>query len=176
MKKLIILMGIPGVGKYTIGQKLHEKMEGFIFLHNHLTINFGHEVYPDDGEKRKKFITELREFIFSKVIENENILTTLAIGLNSVTEEKFLELYESIAHKKNADFYVIYLSVDQSDYINRITSPDRKRLNKLTNKETALSIFENHSKSFEPSEHWIKIDTTGLSPDEIAGIINDKIC
>lgn len=174
-KKLIVLAGIPGIGKYTVGKELCKKVSNTIFLHNHLTINLAFELYPNNDIKRKKFLIELRKFIFSRALEQENVVATLSLGLKLKTEELYINLYKEVAKLTGAEIFYIYLSAKNVDYLKRVVDKEREKLQKLTNKESAQDIFDNHEKTFVLPKYWITVDTTGLSPNEIADIINNKI-
>ncbi len=155
----IVLIGMPGSGKSTIGVVLAKHL-GYTFIDSDIVIQ----------EKHKKLLCELiDEFGEEGFLKIENDVnksldvdrTVIATGGSAVYSE------ESMMHLKKSSIFV-YLKVNNSELDNRVT--DLKERGVVTNgKETMQEIFEDRTRLYQ------RYADVTIDEDEFSAISVPKI-
>ena len=155
----IVLIGMPGSGKSTIGVVLAKHL-GYTFIDSDIVIQ----------EKHKKLLCELiDEFGEKGFLKIENDVnksldvdrTVIATGGSAVYSE------ESMMHLKKSSIFV-YLKVNNSELDNRVT--DLKERGVVTNgKETMQEIFEDRTRLYQ------RYADVTIDEDEFSAISVPKI-
>ena len=178
---MIVIIGPPAVGKYTIGKMLNEKCK-YRFLHEHQLLDTATALFDDVCGERITYYFKLRLEVFSDFIKynttNQSIITTFVHLFNNDFYNNFITSFLDMFQKKNYDVYVIELEASYEERIKRNTNEDRlkakpskqdieystKNINALeehtrTNSNETDTLFANY--------HHTKISTELLSQDEI---------
>lgn len=155
----IVLIGMPGSGKSTIGVVLAKHL-GYTFIDSDIVIQ----------EKHKKLLCELiDEFGEEGFLKIENDVnksldvdrTVIATGGSAVYSE------ESMMHLKKSSIFV-YLKVNNSELDNRVA--DLKGRGVVTNgKETMQEIFEDRTRLYQ------RYADVTIDEDEFSAISVPKI-
>lgn len=98
--KLIILRGVPGCGKSTLGQFFESSIEGHIHIEN------DQYFYDEKGNYNfnKKEILNAVDYCLQKTKQSlEKGVKSISVG-NTFTREEFIEVYKKLAHEFNYDF------------------------------------------------------------------------
>ena len=162
MKKNLVLLGMMGVGKTTLG-KIIAKKQGFEFIDtdtnieksNLMTIN---EIFEEKGEK---FFRIKEEIEVVKCLKKNNCVIALGGGafINKTVREHVLK--SSIS---------IWLDVDIETLNNRIKQNyKRPLLGKENNQVKLKELYIQRKKIYELSNH--KIECGKLSKENIANKI-----
>lgn len=172
----IVLYGIPGVGKRTVGEKIAEKL-GYTFLQNHTILDFVRSFFPD----RKNYpiclqVTRIvRESILIGLIEaqEKGAVNTVAGGSPGALER--IASWVNAVEEHGGKVFLVELKADLEVIRKRIEEPDRAKWHKIT-KQHELDEFlqKNYFKGI-PGRQSLVIDNTHLSPEECANSIIEKL-
>ncbi len=158
MKKLIVLIGMMGCGKTTVG-KLLAKKAGYDFVDTDLEIEKSENmsipnIFNEHGEQyfRKIEKNKILEFINGKNL-------VLSLGGGAFEDEETRKIL-----KKNGT--VIYLKATPECLFERIkTAIHRPLLHKNFSVETIGFILKKRVNNYEKAHHTV--DTCGKTPDEV---------
>ncbi len=183
--KVIIIIGPPAVGKYTIGNMLSKKCN-YRFLHEHQILDIASALFGESSMERTTYYFKLRLDIFYDFIKynktNQSIVTTFVHLFDYDYYNNFIISFLNIFKKNNYDIYVVELSASYQERIKRNTNEDRlkakpskqnleasiKKLNTIEEESRTNSI---ESDTLFIDYHHSIIDTEFLSQNEIV----DKI-
>ncbi|MDR1346317.1 MAG: AAA family ATPase [Bacteroidales bacterium] len=187
--KIIILIGPPAAGKYTIGKILSEKCN-YRFLHEHQLLDIASALFNENPIERTTYYFKLRLDIFSDFIKyntaNQSIVTTFVHLFDHDYYSHFMTSFLNMFQKNNYDVYVIELKASYEERIKRNTNEDRlkakpskqdieasiKKINTIEEKSRTNSIegdilFVNY--------HHAIINTELLSHNEVVDKIIDLL-
>ncbi len=170
--QFVYIVGPPGVGKYTIANKLAAKMPAKL-VDNHYWLNPVFGMIQQDGitpipkdvwNQVKQVRAAIMETIATHSPSDWNFVFTLAFVNNSRDIEIAKELLE-IADRREADALVVRLTCAPDELARRVVVPERRLRFKDADPEAALRnatlpLFDAGSRKA------ITIDTTSLSADE----------
>jgi cytidylate kinase len=183
--KVIIIIGPPAAGKYTIGKMLSEKCN-YRFLHEHQMLDIASSLFDENPIERTTYYFKLRMDVFSDFIKynmtNHSIVTTFVHLFDNDYYKNFITSFLNMFHKKNYEVYVIELTASYEVRIKRNTNEDRlkakpskqnteksmKRINAIEEKTRTNSI---ESDILFMNYHHAIISTELLSHNEVV----DKI-
>jgi broad-specificity NMP kinase len=177
MLHIIMLYGLPGVGKYTIGKELATLMQ-FEFYHNHIVVN---EVMKRHSFGSPEFIQE-RDALWRAHFEqqiahaeqiDQNIGLVFTFSPESTVPQTFVDwLHETVP--KHSRFFTVALRASHDQIEKRLTQSTRQHLCKLTDLPLYLQLKENgtfESPVMPPPHMTILVDD--VAPAEAAAqIIN----
>lgn len=168
---LVMLHGLPGVGKLTIAREL-AKQTGYRLFHNHLTVDLVASVF-DFGTA--PFI-ELRESIWLSVLgravaeQVPGVLFTFAF--ERTVPEGFLPRLRTTVEQGGGRLYLVELTCDREELERRVESPSRAPFGKLRSVELMRRLIADGSLDAPAGlRSDLTIDTTDLHPAEAAGKI-----
>lgn len=152
MKKNIVLIGMPGVGKSTVGVIL-AKVLGYQFVDSDLVIQ------KEEGKLLKEIIAEVGPEGF---IEVENRVNARLQVENSIIATGGSVVYgkEAMEHLKEIGT-VVYLSLPYEE-INKRLSDIKGRGVVLRNGQTLKDLYEERTLLYEKYAD-VRIDETGLN-------------
>ncbi len=178
--KLLFLLGDAAVGKMTVGQELM-KITGLRLFHNHMTIEPVIEIF---GRYDGKTIVEMRDIIFKNFAasENDGMIFTYMMDFDMPSEWEYLEHVRKIFEPYGTTFYYVELIAPQEVRLKRNVSENRLK-NKASKRDTEgstrrlINDDKNHrlvSREGEiPFENYLRIENSGIRPEDAAGIIKD---
>ncbi|HEY4490186.1 MAG TPA: hypothetical protein VJC12_02935 [Candidatus Paceibacterota bacterium] len=166
-KRVIYLIGLPGVGKTTIGLAI-SKLTGYALLDNHLTYREICHFIPQGTPNAHLLNGKMHLAILKMLLKSGvgGIICTLSIRLHPTTQiaKKSVQL----AKKMNAEIFFFRIECDWQEHKNRILMPSRKEKTKTNTikkfKEKLKAKIFQGLKSYPP----IIINNTHLSPQKCA--------
>lgn len=181
--KLVLIFGPQAVGKMTVGQEL-QKSTGLKLLHNHMTIELLAPLFgfsPEMWELSNKF----RKDIFKTAVQSdlEGLIFTFVWGFDLESDWKYVDEVCEIFESNGGTVFFVELEADLEERIKRNRTPNRlehkptKRNVEWSEKELKQSLEKHRLNSNDgeiKKEHYIKINNTNLSAEEVAQIIKDK--
>lgn len=173
---VIYLIGLPGVGKYTIAKELAK--HGYVVCDNQLVNNPIFALLNYDGFKKIPnsawdAIAAIRNSVFN-FISNEtesNYVFTNVLEENE-GDHKLFKQVEQIAAKRNSLFIPIKLSISEEEHIKRIQQPERLLRFKSIKPEDVYAK-EGLIKFTHPN--LLDLDVTKLSAQDAANKILDHL-
>lgn len=163
----IVLIGLPGVGKTSIGKKL-SKMLGI------LHIDIDSEIESEQKNKIRDFIklNSIAKFrlaekdkLYALLEESEPILVSSGGGI--ILDEKNRNLIK----QKSLG---VYIKCDINEIADRVNTKNRPLLYNTNKKEQLFSLW-NERKAMYNEVSKIKIDITGLNLKEASIEVFNKI-
>lgn len=167
--KLIILNGTIGVGKLTTAQKLADVTE-YPILHNHLTRDLAVNFFKPNSDAYTRLVWDIRLSVVNELVgDGRPGLIWTALLSSSPVIRKFYDDLEEIIHKDGGEVYYVKLTCELEEQKRRVVSEGRKAHKKIFTVEE----FEERMKSIDlftatPPDRTIEIDSTHLTPDEVA--------
>ena len=173
--RVIILCGLPGVGKLTVAKGL-ARLRGYRVFHNHLVFDTVEALFPFGSAA---FI-ELRERLWFDLLSRAvcegvgNIVFTIA--RDQSLRADFLITLTSALSRLGAQVFCIELTCNIRDLEQRIASVDRSQFGKLNSAERFRQLTSSGAfPRFTMPTDAIVVDTTGLSAAEAVAIIDARI-
>ena len=180
--KLIIIFGPHAVGKMTVGQSL-SKLINIPLFHNHESIELALSLLGEEN-KWKDLSNEIREVVFKHVSEakGRGVIFTFMWALDSQGDHEYIHYLEELFANQGGEVYYVELMADKDVRI--IRNQTENRLREKPSKQDIKSSLDrfikiedkyrlnsyDHELSFK---HYMKIDNTNLSPDEVANMIKE---
>lgn len=171
----IILYGLPGVGKRTVGEKIAEKL-GYTFLQNHTIVDFVRSFFPDQKNYPicLRVSTVLRESILIGLIDanEKGAVNTFAGGSPGAFER--ISTWVNAVDQHGGKTFLVELRADLEVIRKRIEEPDRKKWHKITKQEELDEFLKKDYFKGIPRRESFVIDNTNVSPEECANLIIEK--
>jgi hypothetical protein len=179
--KLVLIFGNGAVGKMTVGQEL-TKITDLRLFHNHMTIE---PVLGVFGEFNSSVIEKLRRTIFEEFAKSNKygLIFTYMWAFDSKSDWDYISDVKRIFELYDTEFYHVELVASQEERLKRNVSENRlnnkasKRDIEASNKRILDCDQKYRLESYDGElsfEHYIKIDNTNLSAQEVAEIIKDR--
>lgn len=177
IKPIIYINGFPGVGKYTIAQKLVKILENSKLIDNHLLINPVDAIIDRKCPDYQKIRKTIRKSVLDIISENIYTFNNIYIFTDSqsISDCSVCKEYETAANKRNCIFIPITLTCSIEENLNRIVSQDRSLKGKLTSKDIFRSLIEEEEPFRFDTKYHLEIDITNINSDNCAQIIKNHI-
>ena len=166
--KLIVLHGMPGVGKLTVATEL-EKLTGFRLFHNHLTVDLVLSLFEFGSQP----FVELRErvwldtFALACEAKLEGMIFTFAF--EKTVREEFLPNVVKLVESHGGEVVFVNLYCDSAELERRLTDPAREKFGKLTSLELFRQLNSNGTFDTPGNiPNRLTVDTTSITPIETA--------
>ncbi len=176
---IIYLIGMPGVGKYTIAKEIFKQAD-FLLVDNHLINSpifslvrkdVNNPIPAGAWEKTRPIFDAVADTLVNISPSEYSFVFTNALieGL-----EGHLEIFhevEAIAEKRRARFMTVRLVInDRKEHEKRITSEVRKERFKTVSKDYIERAYDNNYEVLTPpnDNNYITLDITSLSAQEAA--------
>ncbi|WP_409254211.1 shikimate kinase [Bacillus sp. SCS-153A] len=180
--KFVLIFGPQAVGKMTVGQSL-SKQTDMKLLHNHMTIDLLEPLFGFTPEMWK-LTHQFREEIFKSFskTDEKGLITTFVWAFNQREDWEFVEKTCAIFKSQGAEVFLVELEADVDERLKRNQTSNRlehkpTKRNIEQSEEELLSTMEtcrlNSNENEIKAENYLRIDNTGLTPDEVAEIIID---
>ena len=173
--KIIILYGLPAVGKLTIAKELSH-ITGYKIFHNHISIDFALTFFKFGTSEFVKIRNELwiKGLKIAKVYNfNGLILTTI---FEKTTNPKLI-LNINKYFDSNDIVYYILLKCSKKELIKRVSSQERISTGKIHSLEQLIQVIETEFVYIPKitGKYTYEIDITKLHPSEAARLITKFI-
>lgn len=172
----IILYGIPGVGKRTVGEKIAEKL-GYKFLQNHTVLDFCLSFFPDriNYPICLEVATSVRKAILIGLIDagEKGVVNTFAGGSPGAFER--IKSWVDTTEEHGGKVFLVELQASLEVIRKRIEEPDRKKWHKITKQEELDEFLQKDYFKGIPGRESFVIDNTNVSPEECANLIIEKL-
>jgi hypothetical protein len=162
--RVVILSGLPGVGKLAVAKEL-ARLSPYRVFHNHLVFDAVEALFPFGSSP---FI-ELRERLWlellSRAVRERVGDVIFTIARDQSLHADFLTTLGSALSTLGARVTYIGLSCHDAEHERRLASADRAQFGKINSVERFRQLSQTGAfPPFELSAGAILIDTTGLSP------------
>jgi hypothetical protein len=173
--RIVILFGLPGVGKLTVAKEL-ARLGPYRVFHNHLVFDAVEALFPFGSPP---FI-ELRERLWlellSRAVQERVGDVIFTIARDQSLQFDFLISLASALGKLGARVSCIGLSCQGAEHERRLASADRAHFGKVNSVERFRQLSQAGAfPAFNLPADAILIETTGLSPIEAAAAIAAKV-
>ena len=177
---IVYLIGPPGVGKYSVGKLLAERMPAKL-LDNHYWCNPIFEIVEPDGrtplppavwDRTNAVLTAVLETVATLAPPDRNYVFTHAVWDDGGHPLDFTIAGQilSLAERRKARALVVRLSCGAAELSERIAAEERAKTLKLRDVSQAERLAR-----LEPmnlNHDWIvDLDTTGLRPEAVADVV-----
>lgn len=182
--KLIIIFGPQAVGKMTVGHELEKTTELKLF-HNHMTIELVSPFFSYGSETGKKLVNLFRQEIFEEVSKSDlyGLIFTYVWAFDLQNDWDYIKRISDLFESRGGIVYFVELEATVEERLERNKSPHRLK-HKLTKRniewserdlKDSMEKYRLNSVDGEiKKENYIKINNTGVSPEEVAKIIKEK--
>jgi len=181
--KLVIICGPHAVGKMTVGQALAAQT-GLKLFHNHMTIDVVSGLFENMPGERSRLTSLFREEIFKAFAPSSEygMIFTYMWAFDQQEDWDYIQHIEELFRQHGAEVYYVELCADYDLRIER-NKTENRLLNKPTKRDVAKSeaLFRRLEEKYRlnslpgevQKEHYLRIDNTRLSPEEVAGQIRE---
>jgi len=173
--RVLVLYGLPGVGKLTIAEELACRHAYRVF-HNHLVFDAVEALFPFGSPS---FI-ELRERLWLELLARSvrervgDVIFTIA--RDQSLDADFVATLMSALSELGARVFCIELTCSAGELEQRIASTDRARFGKIRSVERFRELSASGAfPRFTMPTGTITVDTTGLSVSEAAEVVEAKL-
>ena len=171
---LVVLAGLPGVGKLTVGRALAD-VTGYRLFHNHLTVDLVLSLFEFGSQP----FVELREEVWLAAIDQAvganlgGVIFTLAY--DHTVRDRFVDQIQEIVEVTGGTVRFVELTCNREELERRLVLPSRAEFGKLRSVKQLRSLYQ--IGAFDgpqlPPDRLL-VETTGRSADEVAGqIVNE---
>ena len=182
--KLILIFGPHAVGKMTVGHEL-EKITDLKLFHNHMTIDLVAPFFSYATTASKRLVNLFRREIFEEVAKSDldGLIFTYVWAFDQKDDWDYVEKICDIFKSKGGEVCFVELEADMNERIERNKSQYRlehkptKRDIEKSEKDLRQSMekYRLNSEKGEIKEiNYIKINNSGIIPEEVAKIIKER--
>ncbi|MFA4975430.1 MAG: hypothetical protein WC839_03240 [Candidatus Paceibacterota bacterium] len=175
-KKLLIIFGPPAVGKTTVGKIIESKLD-FKLFHNHMVMDSIMHLFGVGTPSEDKLSRIIRENVIKEAAEvGMNLIFTYVWNFAKEKGKTNIDFYKNIYESTGGKVFFVELFAPLSVRAEHANSPTRNVEKKYApNRERVLALentlnFTSPDPFFYP-EFYLKIDTTNISPEKVAFII-----
>ena len=180
----LFIIGAPASGKMTIGQELSRLTNATLF-YNHQVIDFALEIYQDFTEEMWEFVRGMTfSFLGTSARNQRSVILTDAIDFSNQYQLLYLKRIQDLLNDYHQEILFVELETSLEERRRRNQTENRLKYKPLKRHievsereilETAETLQLNSQ--IQPNElhHYLKINNTNLSAEEVAKQIQDKI-
>jgi len=173
--KLLFIYGPPAVGKLTIAREL-EKRTGYKLFHNHVSAYFVKSVFEYGCESYFDLLQKIRLDMFGAAAQHDVSLITTFVYAPPDDDEFLANMVEAVEEWYGGEIIFIQLDADVNTLRRRVVEDSRKEFQKIHTVEGLNECLERWELGVTvPYDNVLKIDTTGLSVDEVMEQINQQL-
>ena len=180
----VFIIGAPASGKMTIGQEL-SKLTGATLFFNHQPIDFALEIYQDFTEEMWEFVRGMTfSFLGASARNQRYVILTDVIDFSNQYQLMYLKQIQDLLNDYHQEILFVELETSLEERLRRNRTENRLKHKPLkrhievsereileTNKTDQL----NSQKRPSGLHHYLKIDNTNLSAEEVAKQIQEKM-
>ena len=180
----LFIIGAPASGKMTIGQELSRLTNATLF-YNHQVIDFALEIYQDFTEEMWEFVRGITfSFLGTSARNQRSVILTDAIDFSNQYQLLYLKRIQDLLDDYHQEILFVELETSLEERLHRNRTENRlkhkplKRHIEVSEREIletdeTLQLNSQH----QPNElhHYLKINNTNLSAEEVVKQIQDKM-
>lgn len=170
--KHVILYGPPAVGKLTVATEL-AKLTGYGLLHNHLTNDLVHQVFPYGHPEMARLVIRFRSELIETAAKAhvDGLISTLVYARNG-TDDKVLGEWRRAVAKHGGETCFVRLHCPEPDLKKRMAVSSRSKERKIFN-AAMLRAFMKPWDLFSPVRGVasLELDTSALKPAAAAKLV-----
>ena len=180
----VFIIGAPAAGKMTIGQELSE-LTGATLFFNHQPIDFALEIYQDFTEEMWEFVRSVN-FSFLE-ISARHLRSVVLTGVTDFSNQyhlMYLKNIQDLLNEYHQEILFVELETSLEERLRRNRTENRLKYKPLKRNfevsereilETDKTNQLNSQKQPSGLHHYLKIDNTNLSAEEVAKQIQEKM-
>lgn len=177
---IILLTGIAGTGKKTIGEAITSQDNSFRMAHHHAWIDpilklFGNDpsaVWWSLDERGWDALNQARNVILNTIAnvcpEESNFVITYEMLANNPYHQAFFDDVYETAKKRHAKLIPVRLICELDELLRRVGQQNRADFYKTQDKKLIKTRFANEKVFFSHIPHELTLDVTNLAPNESA--------
>jgi len=180
----VFIIGAPAAGKMTIGQEL-SKLTGASLFFNHQTIDFALGIYQDFTEEMWEFVRSVNfSFLGTSARNHRSVILTGVTDFSNQYHLMYLKDIQDLLNEYHQEILFVELETSLEERLRRNRTENRlkykplKRYFEVSEREILETDKTNQLNSQkQPSglHHYLKIDNTNLSAEEVAKQIQEKM-
>ena len=180
----VFIIGAPAAGKMTIGQEL-SKLTGASLFFNHQTIDFALGIYQDFTEEMWEFVRSVNfSFLGTSARNHRSVILTGVTDFSNQYHLMYLKDIQDLLNEYHQEILFVELETSLEERLRRNRTENRlkykplKRYFEVSEREILETDKMNQLNSQkQPSglHHYLKIDNTNLSAEEVAKQIQEKM-
>ena len=180
----VFIIGAPAAGKMTIGQEL-SKLTGATLFFNHQPIDFALAIYQDFTEEMWEFVRSVNfSFLGTSARHHRSVILTGVIDFSNQYNLMYLKDIQDLLNEYHQQILFVELETSLEERLRRNRTENRlkykplKRYVEVSEKEileTDKTDQLNSQKRPSGLHHYLKIDNTNLSAEEVAKQIQEKM-
>ena len=180
----IFIIGAPASGKMTIGQELSRLTASTLF-YNHQAIDFALEIYQDYTEEMWEFVRGMTfSFLGASARNQRSVILTDVIDFSNQYQLMYLKQIQDLLDNFHQEILFVELETSLEERLRRNRTENRlkhkplKRYIEVSEREileTAETLQLNSQHQPNELHHYLKINNTNLSAEEVAKQIQVKI-
>ena len=180
----VFIIGAPAAGKMTIGQEL-SKLTGATLFFNHQPIDFALEIYQDFTEEMWEFVRSVNfSFLGTSARHHRSVILTGVIDFSNQYNLMYLKEIQNLLDDYHQEILFVELKTSLEERLRRNRTENRLKYKPLKRNfevsereilETDKTDQLNSQKQPSGLHHYLKIDNTNLSAEEVAKQIQEKM-
>ena len=180
----VFIIGAPAAGKMTIGQEL-SKLTGATLFFNHQPIDFALAIYQDFTEEMWEFVRSVNfSFLGTSARHHRSVILTGVIDFSNQYNLMYLKDIQDLLNEYHQQILFVELETSLEERLRRNRTENRlkykplKRYFEVSEREILETDKTNQLNSQKrPSglHHYLKIDNTNLSAEEVSKQIQEKM-
>ena len=180
----VFIIGAPASGKMTIGQEL-SKLTGATLFFNHQPIDFALAIYQDFTEEMWEFVRGINfSFLGTSARHHRSVILTGVTDFSNQYHLMYLKDIQDLLNEYHQQILFVELETSLEERLRRNRTENRlkykplKRYVEVSEREILETDKTNQLNSQKrPSglHHYLKIDNTNLSAEEVAKQIQEKM-
>lgn len=180
----VFIIGAPAAGEMTIGQEL-SKLTGASLFFNHQTIDFALGIYQDFTEEMWEFVRSVNfSFLGTSARNHRSVILTGVTDFSNQYHLMYLKDIQDLLNEYHQEILFVELETSLEERLRRNRTENRlkykplKRYFEVSEREILETDKTNQLNSQkQPSglHHYLKIDNTNLSAEEVAKQIQEKM-
>ena len=180
----LFIIGAPASGKMTIGQELSRLTDATLF-YNHQAIDFALEIYQDYTEEMWEFVRGITfSFLGASARNQRSVILTDVIDFSNQYQLMYLKQIQNLLDDYHQEILFVELETSLEERMHRNRTENRlkykplKRNFEVSEREILDTDKTNQLNSQkQPSglHHYLKINNTNLSAEEVAKQIQEKM-
>ena len=180
----VFIIGAPASGKMTIGQEL-SKLTGATLFFNHQPIDFALEIYQDFTEEMWEFVRSVNfSFLGISASHHRSVILTGVTDFSNQYQLMYLKQIQDLLDDYHQEILFVELETSLEERLRRNRTENRlkhkplKRHIEVSEREileTAETLQLNSQHQPNELHHYLKINNTNLSAEEVAKQIQDKM-